>query len=426
METACSCAGASGRRFALAAAAVLVGFNLWHTMYRSSWNGSLGDALTLGPEIRAFAVRFDPSLRSFKPYDGQFYYAIAYDPFLRTGEVVPLLDDARYRYRRILLPAAASALALGEPTRFPRTLLLVNVAAWILCGVGGWRLGRSAGLPARWVALGVLVTSGLVYSTFRTMPEPVALALVLWAVFAHSRGRLGLSGVLFGLAALAREEALLAAAAVGLHTLWRERRIRRGLLLFGVAALAPAAIWWSYLAVELPPGASSFAGRFGWPFLGLWRETLEAFSVNRTPTDLVRTLSLNVEAVALSVAVFLGYRRHPSLWGTLALAEALLCVTLRGDVWTYWAGSARVLVPLTVFSLFWFLERASHSSAVPVGTARSEDATQKRGAPPVPSGTALRGRGCEERAAAKALQRWGGLARVEALHGRRGGALSPS
>lgn len=368
-------AGVGGRRLALTAAVVLVGFNLWHTMYRSTWNGSVGDALTLGEEIRDFAAHYDPSLRAFKPYDGQFYYAIAYDPAVQTREVVPLLDDPRYRYRRILLPAIASALALGEPTRFPWTLMLTNIASWILCGVAASRLGKSSGLPAVWLALGVMVSTGLVYATFRTMPEPLALALVLWAVYAHSRKRLAVSGALFGLAGLAREEALLAAMAVGLHTLWRERRIRSGAILFGVVALVPAALWWSYLAVQMPSGASSVARRLGWPYLGLWQESLQALSINRTHSDLLRTLSLNSEALALSVAVFVGYRRFPSLWGTLALAEALLCVTLRGDVWTYWAGAARVLVPLTVFSLFWFLERAAHSSAPAIGTARGDDPT---------------------------------------------------
>lgn len=366
---------AAGRRVALAAALLLVGFNLWHTANRSTWNGSLGDALTLGPRIRDFAARFDPSLRSFKPYDGQYYYAIAFDPAVRTREVVPLLDDARYRYRRILLPALASALALGEPNRFPATLMLTNVAAWILCGFAAWRLGKRCAPPAPWLSVGVLVTTGLVYATFRTMPEPVALALLLFAVDALARGRLGLSGLLFGLAALAREDALVAAAAAGLYALWRERRLRAGTLLFGLAALAPAALWWSYLALRLPPGAASLADRIGWPFLALWQESLQALSIHRTRTDLVRTLSLNAEAVVLSVAIFLGYRRHPSLWGALALAQALLCVTLRGDVWTYWAGSARVLVPLTVFTLFWLLEHAAR----PVPASLAARAARDRG-----------------------------------------------
>jgi hypothetical protein len=352
------CASVGGRRRALAAAILLIAFNLWHMTNRGSWKGSLGEALTLGPAIRDHAAQFDPGLKVFKPYDGQYYYAIAFDPWLRTREVVPLLDDPAYRYRRVLLPALASTLALGRPVYFPWTLMLVNLAAYLLCGLAAWRLGRRAGLPAPWLAFGVATTTGLVYSTFRTLPEPLALALVLSGLLAFQSNRRALAGALLGLAALAREDTLLVLPIVGLYALLRTRTPRRELVVFAVLALLPAALWWCYLAVQLPATATTLSSRFSWPFLGLLEETGVAFELNQTRTNLMRSVSVNAVAAWLCLEALFGLRKAPTLWGALAFGQALLCSTLRGDVWTYYAGSSRVIVALTVFSFFCFFERA--------------------------------------------------------------------
>ena len=363
-ETSSPARPAAARR-ALFAAALRIVVNGWHLTNRPAWHGSRGDALTLGPAIRDLAARVDPSLRVFKPYDGQYYYAIAFDPWLRTGEVVPLLDDPAYRYRRMLLPSLASALALGEPRRFPATLLVINVTAWLACGVLAWRLARGDELPAPWLALGTLATTGLVYSTFRTLPEPLSLAFTLGGLHAHRLGRLALAGSLLGCAALAREESLLVTVTLLLFAKLGEGRSARDLVPFSALALLPPLLWWGYLGFVLPPAATSLASRISWPFVGLVREGLAAIELNRTPTNLLRSLSVDAVALWLCLEAFLGIRRSPTLWGVLVLAQALLCAGLRGDVWLYWAGSTRVIVPLSVFSLFWYFERARAGHALP-------------------------------------------------------------
>jgi len=364
-ESSGSLRGPAGRRRALAAAALLVAFNIWHLSNRPAWSGALGDALTLGPAIRDFAARVDPELRVYRPYDGQFYYAIAWDPWLRTGEVVALLDDPAYRYRRILMPAVGWALALGNPGRLPATLLLVNATAWFLCGGIAWALARREGLPSLPIAFGTWVTSGLVYSAFRTLPEPLALALALSALLAYRHGRLKLAGGLLGAASLARDEYLLVAAVLLLFAYRSDGRRWRELVPAALLATLPVLVWWSYLAFALPPAATTVASRLSWPFVGLVQETLAAFEVNETRTNLLRSLSVNAVAFWLCLEAFLGWRRAPTLWGTLALALAGLCSMLRGDLWLYWAGSVRVVAPLSVVSLFWFFERARAVAVTP-------------------------------------------------------------
>src|SRR6185295_9574986 len=62
-------------------------------------------------------------------YDGQFFLALAYDPGLRDPRTAASLDNPRYRARRILFPALAHVLALGNAAWIPWILIAINVLA---------------------------------------------------------------------------------------------------------------------------------------------------------------------------------------------------------------------------------------------------------------------------------------------------------
>ena len=85
------------------------------------------ELIHIGPRVRADLLA--PCERQAGPgYDGQFYFAIAHDPFLTRPDTAASLDDS-LRYRRILYPLTAWLLATGQPAALPYTLVLVNVAA---------------------------------------------------------------------------------------------------------------------------------------------------------------------------------------------------------------------------------------------------------------------------------------------------------
>jgi hypothetical protein len=52
-------------------------------------------------------------------YDGQWFFYISHDPFLRAPDPESFLDLPSYRYARILYPTLAWALALGQPAALP-------------------------------------------------------------------------------------------------------------------------------------------------------------------------------------------------------------------------------------------------------------------------------------------------------------------
>jgi hypothetical protein len=145
-------------------------------------------------------------------YDGQFALYIALSP----AHAPAYIDDPAYRYERILYPALARTLALGQPALVPWLLLLVNLAAAVLLTF--WTatyLQRRETSP--WYALIVGSSPALAAAASRDLVEPLAYALVaggVLAVFTARRAPVVLAGVAFGLAGLTRETTTLYAVGI--------------------------------------------------------------------------------------------------------------------------------------------------------------------------------------------------------------------
>ena len=82
-------------------------------------------------------------------YDGQLYHYVAHDPFLRTG-LRKFVDDPRLRYRRILIPALAFILALGQQSRIDPAYEIVFLMAVGLGVYWSCRFVEDRGLNAAW------------------------------------------------------------------------------------------------------------------------------------------------------------------------------------------------------------------------------------------------------------------------------------
>src|SRR5204862_6164377 len=52
---------------------------------------------------------------------------VAHDPLARQREIARALDEPRYRYGRILLPALAAATCAGSSTCLPRAIVGYNL-----------------------------------------------------------------------------------------------------------------------------------------------------------------------------------------------------------------------------------------------------------------------------------------------------------
>lgn len=201
-------------------------------------------------------------------YDGQFAYYIAVDPLGGWQRC----DVPAYRYQRILYPLLARALALGQESAIPYALPLINLFA---LGAGTWLAERILcryGV-SRWYAITYGLYAGQLMSVRLDLNEPLAHALVLAAILAIERKRLGWGAALFALAALAKETALVFVGGYLLYLLVRREGKQMAWLTLGVGL--PFAAWQALLWAWLgrPGLGSGGAGATSWeiiPYHGLW------------------------------------------------------------------------------------------------------------------------------------------------------------
>lgn len=345
------------------AALLLIGVNAWHNTTRRIWNFSLRDSLTVGPDVIDLAQNTDPKIQIDKPYDGQFTYAVAHDPLLLSGKSIPYVNPVKYRYRRVLLPLLGHFLALGHPYYLPFTLFFINISAWVLSGWIAYKIMKDLGGNGVVAAIGVAVTSGIVFSTFRTLPEPLAMCLSLGGCRYFLIGKRRTAGVLFALSILARETAAIVPVGVALFSAITEKRISRETIVLILISLMPAVLWSAYLHLRLGPTAADYplTHRISLPYVGFFQDVQLAQATLTTTTEKIRCYSILAATLSLSLIAYTFVWKYRSLWGTLAFMEAAFCSVMYSEIWSYYASAARVAAPLMIFSLLWYLDIARRS-----------------------------------------------------------------
>jgi hypothetical protein len=213
--------------------------------------------------LASVAIADDPSFAFVSPeghYDGVYFYAIARDP-LALGDEHTLIDRAAYRYGHAGYGWLAwLASGGGRPAAVPAALLGLNLLGMAVAAFGASRLSREFGWSG-WGGLAVAFNPGLIGPVTFDTSEPVGIAVLVLALLAWKRERLGLAAVGLAVLCLMKEPYLLVPAGL---LLWEGIRWLRGgswkvlLNRVPVLALGPAAfaVWYLYLR-----------SRFGhWPF----------------------------------------------------------------------------------------------------------------------------------------------------------------
>lgn len=199
--------------------------------------------------------------RDIYGYDGQFYFFIAQDPFLRNPQIAATLDNS-LRYRRILYPLLAWLVTFGQRAWLPWALVLINVAAGTaaVAGLaeGARRRGRSP-----WLALIVALYPGLWMPILMDLTEPLQLALLAWALVLDG------SAALLLLSALAKETSAAVQAIELIRRAWARQWLWAGRHALALVVLAGWAllVWKTVHAHEStlgghllePPGAPLIA-----------------------------------------------------------------------------------------------------------------------------------------------------------------------
>lgn len=283
-------------------------------------------------------------------YDGQFYAQIALDPLLRSSELANVIDTPSYRARRILSPAIAAILGLGNPWWTLQAYALLNVFCWLVLG---WCLHRQLD-PAdplafgRWV--GCMFSMGVLESVRQSLVDLPALLLLVLAIGSWQKPSRHRSSLWLGLANLAKETSLL-----GMIALHCDKSLRpfpwRNIGLSLLIGILPFAVWSLYVGRRFThiPGSDGL-GNFSWPLLGLLTQakySLREVSLGnfdgRYSFSLVAIISLVIQFV------FLWRNPRPeSSWWRIGAAYSLLLLVLSSWVWSgYWA-VCRAVLPMTI------------------------------------------------------------------------------
>jgi hypothetical protein len=269
-------------------------------------------------------------------HDGQSSFLIAVDPFNRDATGA-LLDDAAYRYRRILYPLLAGGAGL-----LPARAALIGLILLAAIGMGlatAAMVGIAERLDvSRWVVLGILANPGIWMSVRLLTSDALALGLALTGLLLWWDRRTVWATAAFALAALAKDQYLLVALSAAGWTWFRGTR--RQTVGVAVGAIAPLALWVVWLTRTMG-NAATVKGNFA--LFGF----LDAYRVwPTTPTSDQLLIGFVLIGVVAGIVVPLG--GSPLLrwltWPWVALA-----LITSGWVWNLGNNAARVFAPLWIF-----------------------------------------------------------------------------
>ena len=307
----------------------------------NDWTGlvNAGETSALRPLIEAELGPVAPVERA--GHDGQFSYLMAVDP-LGRGPAHDLFDHGAYRYRRILLPALASGFGSWTgPTA------LAGLIVWSAIGMGLATaaiadLGSSFG-GSRWVVAGVLANPGIWLSIQLLTPDVLALGLALGGVALWRRGLQVWGVAALALAALAKDQYVLVAAGLAGWEWFRANRRTATLIMVGSAT--PLLIWSLWLTAAMGEGLTA-RGNFSVPLIGIidaargWTET--------SSKDLAFSL---IALAGLVLAAFTPFLVRSSLLRWLIWPWVALAVFSSGWVWDLGNNALRVFAPLLTLAV---------------------------------------------------------------------------
>jgi hypothetical protein len=270
-------------------------------------------------------------------YDGQFYYAIAQDPW-RTHDN-ELIDNPAARHQRILYPALCWLLSGGNPDALLWVMPCVNLLALGgITALGAWLAAAHGRSPWWGVALPASLNAAL--PAMHNLTDPIAMLAVaaLLAVWL-ARGPAWLIALTAAAAVFAREQNLAVVGILGLAGLWRGRTPATCGLAVSVLA------WVAWVGVlRATYGTWPFldgAGNFGPPLEGMlfrWEHPggNDGFSRRLSIFFVAAMVHLTLQ---LALAGYLTLRRPLGAVTGCMLAGAGLALvagtSIYGDFWSF-------------------------------------------------------------------------------------------
>jgi len=263
-------------------------------------------------------------------YDGQLYHYVAHDPLLR-GDLKNYVDDARLRYRRILVPALAYVIALGQQRWIDPAYELVFL---LTVGLGVY---WSCRISPKWGLLFLLIPAIPVMMD-RLVVDGALAALTAGFIYYRDGPRWKFLLILT-CAALTRETGFLLIAAA---LLWRPA-------IFTAASAVPALGWYGYVSTRTADTSYPFSFA---PLSGVLHVLANPWQYPAgTPFTGVLVaadyLAVFGGLLAIGLAFYL-LRRNDPVTIAAALFATLAVVIQRADLWQNVYDIGRLQSPLLI------------------------------------------------------------------------------
>jgi hypothetical protein len=280
-------------------------------------------------------------------YDGQVYHLIAHDPWMRKGSA-EAIAGAAFRYQRILVPALAWLVALGQD-RWIHPAYFAVILAFAFLGV--YWLGLFAirfGLSPAWGVVFALTPATIV--SIDRMTADIALA-ALTVGFALCSEPSWKTFALLACAALTRETALPIIAGYAIYLFSRKQFIN-GLL--AAASALPAAAWYIYLTRREPSPVRDYVD---WVPLAGWIDRVihpAVYAVSPVKAAIGHAfdyVALAGVALTLIFAARLAIKRRWDSQSAAVYTLAIAAIFLRSrSVWEDAYAFGRVLTPFILLT----------------------------------------------------------------------------
>lgn len=324
-----------------------------HFNYGGNWTALFNTA----PDWKRPAFLASEDVYTFPPgslgYDGQMYHFMAHDPLMRRGAAAAM-DDPALRYRRILVPALAWALALGRDSAIHAAYFAV-ILGFVFLGV--YWLARAMllqGRHAAWGLMFVLMPATLVSMDRMTVDVGLAALTVGFVLYSSDEEPRWKLLLILVCAALTRETGLLLTAGSCVFLLSRRRFA--DLVLAGASSL-PAIFWYAYVSAHVPPAVATTTPADVASLIPLagWIERVAHAAVYPLPRwQALAAVELDYVAL-MGVALMLGHaawlawaRRWNARAAAIYVFAAAIVFIGSQSVWEDAFGYGRVVTPLMV------------------------------------------------------------------------------
>ncbi len=335
--------------------------------YSGNWTALFGGGTLFAAPPDALISEHIYRFPNSRGYDGQIYHIIAHDPFM-VRAFLPAIDSPRYRYRRILVPALAWAVALGQD-RFVDRAYFAVIGFCIFLGVL-WVAGlaRLCGRSAVW-ALGLFAVPAVAVSLDRMTVDVALIALIAGVSYYARKKNWAVVFLLCMFAGLVRETGLLVPMGMVAWSHFQRSFRRAGCMALSVL---PTLLWYIYVNVHAPADEYRLSIV---PFGGLITRLVSpypyqfAVGINLIATFLDYLALIGI-VLSLLYCVWNARRlmKHPDGWIALGFAALVILVTSQ-DVWTDAFSFARVFSPLLFLTALDCMRTQSLAGSVPVAIA---------------------------------------------------------